>query len=240
MAVIQADEEPRAALQAGRTIRCLTKRRYQHECRRPTYAKIWAERCAEKARGQLVRELGRDRDPAPVITKQLLMVMLCRHHAYFCFDVYLPPTTTPKEEETVDKNHGDDNAPNAGADAQQPSSEECQQRDHFKTDLPIYSIYKDGQVYKLRRNKLFDKLVAAHYSQIQKYDKGGLPYFKDTLKPAFYVDGILQEEPCSPKGEEGKDGEEEKKQLDSGDSNVEEKPTAAEPSPDSADSDKKS
>ncbi|KAK7953097.1 hypothetical protein PG988_013791 [Apiospora saccharicola] len=241
MVVIHADAEPRAALEAGRTIRCLTRRRYRPESRRSAHAKAWAQKHAGKLCRGLVRDLGRD--PAPVFTMQLLMVQLRRRHAYFCFDVYLPPSTESKKDEVFNDNEACYAASvTAGASVvgdAQPPSEECQQRDHFKTDQPVYHVYKDGEAYGLRRNKNLDKIFALHYSEIQQCDKGGLPYFVDTFKPSFYIDGILQEDTEPPKGTGGDDGEErveeEKEDVDSGDKDAEEMPAAAEPSPDSAD-----
>ncbi|KAK8001317.1 hypothetical protein PG991_013539 [Apiospora marii] len=221
MTAIQWDRESRAALEAGRTVRCLTRQKYRQECRRPTHVKAWAEKRAEKACKGLVQ--GLDGDPAPVLTKQLLVIYLRRKHVYLCFDVFLPPAAAPKDQE-VDENPGDTSA------TTQLQSEDCQ-HDHFKTDQPIYYLYRETEGFRLRRNKNFDKICAAHYSQIQVFDKGGLPYFMDTLKPAVYIDGILQEDDDLEEG-----GEEGTEDLDSEDKDADEKSTAADTSPDSADS----
>lgn len=216
MVAIQWDEESRAALEAGRTVRCLTRQRYRQECHRPTHVKAWGEKSAEKACEGLVEGLGWD--PAPVLAKQLLMIYLRHHHAYLCFDIFMPPSAAPSGEE-ADKNSGDT------GNVAQLSPEDCQ-RDHFKTDQPIHYIYREREGVRLRRNKTLDKICAVHYSEIQTYDKGGLPYFKDALKPSLYIDGILQEDAELQEGTE---------EPDSGHEDIDEKPTSTDPSTNSAD-----
>ncbi|KAI1735009.1 hypothetical protein F4680DRAFT_453404 [Xylaria scruposa] len=165
MLAIKVENEARIALETNRTVRCLRKRRYTLESRRPKDAKSWADKLADRACQAMMRDLGRD---ATASARQVLMIQLRRNHAYFCFDVFLQD----------------------GSD--QPFNNElCR-----KTDQAVYRIVKTGRgEYSLERNKTAEKVFALHYLDIQRYDKGDLPYFQDWLNPSFYDDGILVEDP---------------------------------------------
>lgn len=97
--------------------------------------------------------------------KQVLMIQLRRNHAYFCFDFFLQ------------------------SDGKLSTGNICR-----KVNQPIHEIRKLGSTYHMRRNKRLDQIIAAQYSESQKYNKGELPHFQDLFKAAVYDDGILVED----------------------------------------------
>ncbi|KAI0551751.1 hypothetical protein F4679DRAFT_593177 [Xylaria curta] len=165
MLVVKVENEARIALETNRTVRCLRKRRYALESRRPRDAKSWADQLADNACKAMMRDLGRD---ATAFAKQVLMVQLRRNYAYFCFDVFLQDGS------------------------EQPFNNDiCRKTDQAIYRI----VKMGHGVYSLQRNKTAEKIFALQYSNIQEYDKGDLPYFQDMLNPSFYDDGILVENP---------------------------------------------